>query len=50
VSESIEPKSCPVDRTPMDPADAWWWTAYGAVCSEGCARDLIREHEGGIRR
>jgi hypothetical protein len=38
-------KRCPVDDRVMDPHGAWWWTSYGATCSAGCARDLIRERE-----
>lgn len=34
---------------PMVPDRARWWTGYGSVCSEWCARDLIRDHEGGIQ-
>lgn len=45
-----EPVPCPQCGTPMPPDRARWWTGYGSVCSEGCARDLIRDHEGGIHR
>lgn len=28
----------------MNPGDAWWWTSFGATCTEGCARDLLAQH------
>jgi hypothetical protein len=43
-------KSCPVCSGWMDPERVWWWTGYGATCTDVCARDLIRQHEGGIQR
>jgi len=48
--DGVTSKACPACHRFMDPERARWWTAYGSACSEGCARDLIREREGGIHR
>jgi hypothetical protein len=45
ISERPDVKRCPECGAAMNPERAWWWTAYGATCTENCARLLIEREE-----
>ena len=50
VTGQLAEAPCRFCGTAMDPDRPWWWTGYGATCSDVCARDLIRDHEGGANQ